>query len=84
MFCDSPKLRDLHLSVRFPLHLLNKIPLEDAQIEAKQILDHATSIADAFCEELQDKENQEMRDLLEDVSYNIMKIAVKKELGEDC
>ena len=42
------------------------------------------TVADAFCEKLQDEENQEMRDLLEDVSYNIMKIAIKKELGEDC
>lgn len=64
--------------------LLDKIDLETARVEAKEYLDHAVAIADAFCEELQDKENQEMRDLLEDVSYNIMKIAVKKELGEDC
>lgn len=64
--------------------LLDRIDLETARVEAKEYLDHAVSIADAFCEELQDKENQEMRDLLEDVSYNIMKIAVKKELGEDC
>lgn len=64
--------------------LLDKIDLETARVEAKEYLDHAVAIADAFCEKLQDKENQEMRDLLEDVSYNIMKIAVKKELGEDC
>ena len=64
--------------------LLDKIDLETARVEAKEYLDHAVAIADAFCEELQDNENQEMRDLLEDVSYNIMKIAVKKELGEDC
>ena len=48
------------------------------------IIIYVNTVADAFCEKLQDKENQEMRDLLEDVSYNIMKIAVKKELGEDC
>ena len=64
--------------------LLDKIDLETARVEAKEYLDHAVAIADAFCEKLQDNENQEMRDLLEDVSYNIMKIAVKKELGEDC
>ena len=63
--------------------LLDKIDLETARVEAKEYLDHVVAIADAFCEDLQDKENQEMRDLLEDVSYNIMKIAVKKELGED-
>lgn len=32
---------------------------------------------------LENKENQEMRELLEDVSYNIMKISVKDELGGD-
>ena len=64
--------------------LLDKIDLETARVEAKEYLDHVVAIADAFCENLQDEENQEMRDLLEDVSYNIMKIAVKKELGEDC
>lgn len=48
------------------------------------IIIYVNTVADAFCKKLQDKENQEMRDLLEDVSYNIMKIAVKKELGKDC
>ena len=28
-----------------------------------------------------DKENNEMRELLEDVQYNIMKIAIQQELG---
>ena len=48
------------------------------------IIIYVNTVTDAFCEKLQDKENQEMRDLLEDVSYNIMKIAVKKELEKDC
>ena len=59
---------------------LNKIPLEDAQIEAKQILDHATSIADAFCETKTNEEDPKMRELLLDVSYNIIKTSVRKEL----
>ena len=47
---------------------------------AKQSLAHVEQIADAFCDSTEDKEDTEMRDLLQDVSYNIMKIAVEKEL----
>lgn len=63
---------------------LDRIDLETARIEAKEYLEHTVAIADTFCEELQDEENKEMKDLLEDVSYNIMKIAVKQELRKDC
>lgn len=42
---------------------------------------HVTKIADEFCAQTEDKEDAEMRELLEDVSYNIMKIAVEKELN---
>ena len=59
---------------------LDVISLEDAREEAKTVLAHVKTIADTFCAEHQDQENEEMRALLEDVSYNIMKIAVKKEL----
>ena len=60
--------------------LLDKIDLETARVEAKEYLDHAVAIADAFCEGKKDEEDASMRDLLEDVSYNIMKIAVEREL----
>ena len=60
--------------------LLDKINLETARVEAKEYLDHAVAIADAFCADKKDEENAEMRKLLEDVSYNIMKIAVEYEL----
>ena len=62
--------------------LLDRINLETARVEAKEYLDHAVAIADAFCEGKKDEEDASMRDLLEDVSYNIMKIAIKKEIGD--
>ena len=48
---------------------------------AKMSLAHVEKIADEFCAQTEDKEDAEMRELLEDVSYNIMKIAVEKELN---
>jgi hypothetical protein len=60
----------------------HKIPLEQARVDAEKYLAHTTAIADEFCEKTPNGENAEMRDLLEDVSYNIMKIAVEKELGK--
>lgn len=60
--------------------LLDRISLEGAREEAKKVLAHTVEIADDFCARHQDKENQEMRKLLEDVSYNIMKTSVEKEL----
>ena len=59
----------------------HEIPLEAARVEAQEVLDHVTAIADAFCAEHEDKEDVEMRELLEDVSYNVMRIAVEKELS---
>lgn len=59
----------------------HKIPLEQARVEAEKYLAHTTEIADEFCAKVPNEESAEMRDLLEDVSYNIMKIAVEKELS---
>jgi predicted nucleotidyltransferase len=61
--------------------LLNKIPLEEARLEAKRYLEMTEQIADKFCAEHEDKEDPAMRELLEDVSYGIMKISVEKELS---
>ena len=47
---------------------------------AKQSLDHVELIADTFCSKSEDKEDAEMRALLQDVQYEIMKIAVESEL----
>jgi predicted nucleotidyltransferase len=56
--------------------------LEAARELAKLCLDHVTKIADEFCNSTEDKENEEMRVLLEEVCYNIMEISMKKELME--
>ena len=58
-------------------------PLDKARQLAEVSLAHVEGIADDFCEKTHDEESQEMRELLEDVSYNIMKIAVEKELSND-
>ena len=62
--------------------MLNRIPLEQARIEAKEILDHVVEMADEFCSRVPDQECEVMRGLLEDVSYQIMKISVEKELSK--
>ena len=59
---------------------LQRIPLEVARVEAKRILDHVVFAADYFCERVPDQEESWVRELLEDVSYNIMRISVEKEL----
>lgn len=62
--------------------MLNRIPLERARIEAKEILDHVVEMADEFCATVPDQECEVMRELLQDVSYQIMKISVEKELSK--
>lgn len=59
---------------------LGRVPLEEAREEAKMVLEHTTMMADAFCATRKDEEDAQMRELLENVSYNIMKISTKKEL----
>ena len=58
----------------------HEIPLEVARKEAVEVMNHAISIADDFCAKTAEQENAETRALLQDVSYNIMKIATLKEL----
>lgn len=55
-------------------------PLDKARELAKLSLEHVEKIANEFCEKTSDQEDEEMRELLQDVAYNIMKIAVEKEL----
>ena len=55
--------------------------LASARELANQSLAHVEKIANEFCAWEEEREDPEMRDLLEDVSYNIMKIAVEKELS---
>lgn len=57
-----------------------EIPLEVARKRANEVLEHVTMVADEFCDSHEDKEDENCRWLLEDVSYNIMKIATLEEL----
>lgn len=54
---------------------------ESARELANQSLAHVEKIANEFCAWEEEREDPEMRELLEDVSYNIMKLAVEKELS---
>ena len=69
-----------HLVPRMMQYKRHEVPLEVAREEAKEVLANVTMIADAACEACEDKENPVMRELLQDVSFNIMKIATLKEL----
>ena len=60
--------------------MLSVYPLEEARVIAKEILDHTVAMADEFCAKHPDQEEVWIRELLEDVSYNIMRISVEKEL----
>jgi hypothetical protein len=60
--------------------MLNVYSLEEARKTAKAYLDCVVEMADVFCSEHTDCEEVWIRELLEDVSYNIMKIAVEREL----
>lgn len=74
-FYPSPEKRERLMEYKRQL-----IPLEVARKEADECLAHLVSVADNFCEICKDEENIETRELLDDVSYQIMKIAVRKEL----
>lgn len=60
--------------------MLNVYSLEEARVAAKAYLDQIVELADKFCAEYPDHEEPWIRDLLEDVSYSIMKISVEREL----
>lgn len=59
---------------------LNVYSLEEARGTALAYIQMTVEKADAFCAAHPEEEDPVMRELLEDVSYNIMKIAVAKEL----
>ena len=62
--------------------MLDVYDLPTARGAAAYYLHLVEEMADKFCEEHQDYEEPWVRDLLEDVSYNIMRIAVENELRE--
>jgi hypothetical protein len=59
---------------------LNVYTLEEARGTALAYIDMTVEMADKFCAEHEDREEPWVRELLEDVSYNIMRISVEKEL----
>ena len=59
---------------------LNVYSLEEARGTALAYIERTVEMADKFCAEHEDREEPWVRELLEDVSYNIMRISVEKEL----
>lgn len=59
---------------------LSKISLEEARQEADLFKSVVEYLADTYCAKTKEEEDPAMRKLLEDVSYEIMRIAVKREL----
>ena len=60
---------------------LCKYGLEDARKIAKEHLDHIDLVSKDFYEKTEEKEDPDMRELLNEVSYLIMRQYIKKELG---
>ena len=58
---------------------LDKISLEEARIEAEQYKERIEALEKEYLEGRKEEEDPGMRALLEDVQYEIMKIAIKKE-----
>ena len=60
--------------------LLYKISLEEAREEAREVLAHIDSMAEEFCAEVEEKEDPACRELLQEISYLIMRESMKKEI----
>ena len=56
--------------------------LEEAREVANKSITHVNQLADDFCANTLDREDAMMRTLLESVQYEVMKIAVQKELSK--
>ena len=72
------------LTPRFPEYLVEVKRGYHSLDEAKELADSAIAAIDLnvkeFLADKKEEENKEMRELLDDVQYNIMKIAISKEL----
>lgn len=73
----SKKYFDLIMDLK-----LKKYSLEEARKIALDNLNAIEKISNDFCSKNKEEENQKIVQLLEDVSYQIMKISVIKELGK--
>lgn len=76
--CLRPRTPEYLVSVK-----RGRYDLDTARVIAKTAIDNVNRIADEFCSHTFDQEDESMRELLEDVSYQIMKISVEKELRND-
>ena len=59
---------------------MHEVPLHIAREEAAESLARVVEMADAFCAKVPEGEDPAMTNLLADVQYNIMKIAISEEL----
>ena len=84
-YIDGESYKDcLRPTAEIVPHLLEykrqQVPLEIAEKEAEEAKANVEKMMKDFCDGKIESEDPEMRKLLEDVSYNIMKIAVRREL----
>lgn len=61
--------------------MLDKISLEEAREEAAAVLAHVDAMAEKFCAETEEKEDEVYRCVLQEVSYQIMKIGIREEVS---
>lgn len=62
---------------------MGKWPLDKARELAKMTVEHVEKIVEEFCNTHIDEENTEMRELLDNVCYNIIKISIQEEMNND-
>lgn len=60
---------------------LQQIPLEIAEVRAKEVYAHAEMLKNKFCDGKKEEEDPAMRELLEDVQYEIMKLSVAYDMA---
>lgn len=73
--CLLPKNKEFQMDIK-----KGKYTLEEAREIAKRTVAHVERIAEEFCSTHVDEENTEMRELLDDVCYNIIKISIQEEM----
>ena len=75
--CLRPTNADYLMAVKKGLY-----GLEDAREVGRESIERVTLMADAFTEKVENKGNPEVDDILNDVQYNIMKIAIREEFND--
>lgn len=74
--CLNPRLPEYLKDVKKGCH-----SLESAQFIADKVIEHIDEMYDEFLKTCSVESNPEVDALLDDVQYNIMKIAIQKEIG---